>query len=263
MAVTKEASRKKIRQALDESEASARDLAPATTDTNFDEKPATGHDMPSAAASEALSNLRPSIVQGESTTEGALPTEIVVEEAFHKVTGMTVPMGQQFEPQFMASYIPRIIPWACNYSCGGADYPGLFTKSDVSEPPSKSPADANTEQRWRRTNGEALLTPGLYAQMLATRSEMQLAADWMLVPVARSQHWRWQVLQSAFIVCKQRLAPDADRQQNVTNLIDATKKIWERISTNAVIMAGVKKTSMDESKFCSRTTTLVSLANLS
>ena len=51
-----------------------------------------------------------------------------MEQAFSKVTGMTVPMGQDFEQQFMTSYIPRITPWACNYSCGGADYPNLFVE---------------------------------------------------------------------------------------------------------------------------------------
>ena len=41
--------------------------------------------------------------------------------------------------------------------------------------------------------------------MLATRPEMQVAGDWMLVPAARNLHWRYEVLHSAFMVCKQKV----------------------------------------------------------
>ena len=47
---------------------------------------------------------------------------------------------------------------------------------------------------WRRKENEALLTPGLYAQMLATRVESQVTGDWMLVPAAPNLHWRYEVL---------------------------------------------------------------------
>ena len=79
--------------------------------------------------------------------------EVVVEQAFNNVTGMTVPMGQDFEPQFMASYIPRTAPWACNYSCGGADHPGVFADWDMLQAPDGTDADADMEKRWRRTHG--------------------------------------------------------------------------------------------------------------
>ena len=59
-------------------------------------------------------------------------------------------------------------------------------------------------QRWRKLAGEAALVPGEYAQMLATRPEMQVAADWMLVPAARNLHWRYEVLHSAFMACMQK-----------------------------------------------------------
>ena len=84
----------------------------------------TGHDMPAERVADVLTDLRPSIVVGESTTHGALSTGVVVEQAFNKVIGLTIPMGNDFEPQFVASYIPRSAPWACNYSCGGVDHPG-------------------------------------------------------------------------------------------------------------------------------------------
>ena len=100
-------------------------LEKKTSDTAFDQKQATGHDLPSTSV-EVLADLRPSIVVGERTTQDALPQEVVVQSAFNKVTGMGVRMGQDFEPQFNASYMARAYPWALNYSCGGADYPDLF-----------------------------------------------------------------------------------------------------------------------------------------
>ena len=77
--------------------------------------------------------------------------------------------------------------------------------------------------------------------MLATRPELQVAADWMLVPSARNLHWRYEVLHSAFIVCKQRLGAEDDRQENLKQLLAATKRIWESISTNTVTMKGMKR----------------------
>ena len=64
--------------------------------------------------------------------------------------------------------------------------------------------------------------------MLATRPEMQVAGDWMLVPSDRNLHWRDEVLHRAFMVCKQQLSLDANRQQNLDQLVAATKHIWER-----------------------------------
>ena len=93
----------------------------------FDNKQATGHDVAPNDVGDLFSGVRPSIVVGEASTEATFAQEVVVEQAFNKVTGMTVPMGDKFEPQFEASYMPRSVPWALNYSCGGADFPGLFT----------------------------------------------------------------------------------------------------------------------------------------
>ena len=147
---------------------------------------------------------------------------VTVDTAFNKVTGMDVHMGSDFEQQFNPAYMSRVFPWALNYSCGGADYPGLFTDWDHA-----SEGDLDSEQhyetKWRRGHhGEEPLCPGPYAQMLATRVEMQVAGDWMLVPAARNLHWRYEVLHSAFIVCKQRLAPSSDMAQNLRNLLAAT-----------------------------------------
>ena len=202
------------------------------TSTNFDLKPSTYHDLPKAP-SECLSGQRPTIVAAESTTKDALPEEVVVEKALNKVTGMTVNMGHKFEDQFHGQYMSRIFPWALNYSCGGADYPDLFTNWESSSTTSRHP-----EKVWRKTHDEAVLRPGPYAQMLATRCEAQVAGDWMLVPSARNLHWRYEVLHSAFVTCKQRLSPDTDMKENLDSLLKATKFIWERISKNQAKIKG-------------------------
>ena len=105
---------------------------------------------------EVLTDLRPSIVHGERTTEGALSQEVFAEQAFNQVTGIAVPIGHDFEPQFVAPCIPRGAPWACNCICGGADYPGLFTDWDMLEVLEPHAPNAEERKPWRRKHEEAL-----------------------------------------------------------------------------------------------------------
>jgi hypothetical protein len=97
------------------------------------------------------------------------------------------------------------------------------------------------QQRWRKCHDEAALLPGEHAKMLSTRAEMQIAGDWMVVPGARNLHWRYQVLHSAFMVCKQKVSPGESLSENLTELIEATKKIWQRISSNSVVINEQKR----------------------
>ena len=89
--------------------------------------------------------------------------------------------------------MPRIFPAALNYDCGGADYPGLFATFQEDDADTLQEA---VQTRWRRIAGEAVVTPGIYKQMLATRPEKQISGDWLLVPAAQNLHWRWMVLRS-------------------------------------------------------------------
>ena len=77
--------------------------------------------------------------------------------------------------------------------------------------------------------------------VLAARPEMQVSSDWMLVPAARNLHWRYEVLHSAFMVCKQKVAPGESLQQNLDELIVAVRKIWECISKNTVSINNQKR----------------------
>ena len=77
-------------------------------------------------------------------------------------------------------------------------------------------------KRWRRIAGEAHLHPGDYAAMLATRAE---AADRMAVPIARNLHWRYAVLHSDFLTCKQKVAPGEALSHNLECLVEATKNM--------------------------------------
>ena len=130
-----------------------------------------------------------------------------------------------------------MFPWALNYDCGGPDYPDLFAdwqsieknvgKADVLD-------DANVfTNRWRRNAADAPLMPGEYAKMLATRPELQIAGDWMCVPSARNIHWRYEVLRSAFLVCKQKVPPGETLSENLDKILASLEKIWQKISSNA------------------------------
>ena len=96
---------------------------------------------------------------------------------------------------------------ALNYDCGGPEYPHLFSDWKEIDEGNTEELAGSVQERWRRIADEAPLLDGDYAAMLATRPESQLAGDWMAVPAARNLHWRYAVLHSAFLCCKQKVAP--------------------------------------------------------
>ena len=71
------------------------------------------------------------------------------------------------------------------------------------------------------------LSPAKYAQMLATRPELELSADWMFVPSARNLSWRYQVLHNAFTVVKIRTSKDTDHYQYLVKMLEAMKLVWK------------------------------------
>ena len=208
---------------------SANDLA----DSVFDMKQATMHDSVQSPQ-QLFEHVRPSIVTDEATSADTYTDEVILEQGLENVADMKVPMSNEFQEQFVSKYMPRIFPWALNYDCGGAEYPALFEKWDDMLADQDEMLARGIKQRWRKLAGEAALVPGEYAQMLATRPEMQVAGDWMLVPAARNLHWRYEVLHSAFLTCKQKVAPGESLQQNLDELLVAVRKIWERIAKNTV-----------------------------
>ena len=149
-------------------------------------------------APEDMQNLfehqRPVLVVGEGTTTHAIEKDVVAEFALGSVTEVKLEMSNEFENQFLTQYVPRIFPATLKYDCGGADYMDLFSSWCAEDDNS---IESAVRTRWRRLAGEAVLTPGAYAQMLATRPEKQIAGDWLLVPAAQNLHWRWMVLRSA------------------------------------------------------------------
>ena len=83
-----------------------------------------------------------------------------------------------------------------------------------------------------------MVTPGIYKQMLATRPEKQIAGDWFLVPAAQNLHWRWMVLKSAFLTCKQKVKPGDSSTDNLEALVEAAKTLWTRMKRGKVIIDG-------------------------
>ena len=63
----------------------------------------------------------------------------------------------------------------------------------------------------------------------------------MLVPACRNLQWRYTVLPSAFVVCKQKVAPGDTGKTNLTALIDGATKIWKRLQSGTITVGGVKR----------------------
>ena len=113
---------------------------------------------------------------------------VVVEHAVGSVNNIDLEMSKVFENQYLSKYMPSIFPASLNFHCGGADYPDLFAQFDESDPEAFATAVRNS---WGRMASGALVSPGVYSQMVSTRAESQLAKDWFLVPAARNLHWQW------------------------------------------------------------------------
>ena len=166
---------------------------PRSGESAVDNKQST---MPDAAgpAENVFEGARPSIVVGEASTQEEFRDETLAESALGQICDLQVKMANKFEDQFVSKYLPRIFPWALKFDCGGAEYPDLFSDWDALAEGCADYASLGIQERWRRIANEAVVTPGTYAQMLATRAEAQIAGDWMLVPAARNLHWRYAVL---------------------------------------------------------------------
>ena len=182
---------------------------------------------------DTFNGVRPSIVCGEGTAENVLADDVVMEHSLKNVAELSVSMSNSFQEQFIPQYFPRAFPWTLNYDCGGAEYPDLFRSEDAGD-------ERQPKQTWRRLDDEAILSPAEYAALLASRPEIQVAGDWLLVPGARSLHWRFTVLRKSFLLCKAKITPGQPLQENLDDLIAATQRLWKRIKTDVATIRGRK-----------------------
>ena len=180
--------------------------------------------------------VRPTIVLDEGEASNTFSQETLLQAGAPKVAGLDVKMSNEFQDQFISQYIARCFPWALNYDCGGADYPDLFADWESMEKSLGSEATHHLKARWRRFESSASLLPGPYAKMLASRPELQVSGDWMLVPAARNLHWRYAVLRSAFVNCKQSLHVEESMAENLDALLDALTLIWKKIEKNTAVV---------------------------
>ena len=58
----------------------------------------------------------------DSEASDALAPDTMVQEVFHKCSGLEVTMSNSFTEQFVSEYISKIFPWALNYTCRGPDF---------------------------------------------------------------------------------------------------------------------------------------------
>ena len=180
------------------------------------------------------------VLSKDSEASDAHAPDAMVEEVFHEVFGLQVTMYNSFIEQVVSEYMSKISPWPLNYTCGGPDFLNLFSnwKADA-----KAGRDAD-RNLWRRVHNEAVLSPGKCTQILAARPEIQLSADWMLVPAARNLHWKFQVLHNAFTVVKMRASKDTDHHNHLIQMLKPMQMIWPKIESNAVIIDVTRSTSM-------------------
>ena len=60
---------------------------------------------------------------------------------------------------------------------------------------------------WRRKGEEAMVIPRIYSQSSATHAGAQVAGVSTLLVTYRNLQWRFALLHSAFVVCKQNVVP--------------------------------------------------------
>ena len=63
----------------------------------------------------------------------------------------------------------------------------------------------------------------------------------MLVPATRNLHWRYTVLQSAFMMSKQKIAPGESMAENLELLIEGLENIWKKIGNNTAVIQKQKR----------------------
>ena len=201
----------------------------ADQETAFEMKQATMPDM-ATSGDNVFQGVRPTLVVDEGETRGTFSEPVITDVAMRDKTNiMNISTSNVFENQFVSYYNCRVFPWALNYDCGGPDYPDLFADWDWLQnnldKTGSTEARSGWRDRWRRT---LPLLPGEYAKMLATRPEMQLAGDWMCVPAARNLHWRYAVLHSAFLVCRQKVGTGESLHDNLDKLLASLEKYGTR-----------------------------------
>ena len=212
-------------------------------ETAFENKQPTMPDAESTDINEIFRSVRPNLVVDEASVDNALPQSLQTEFALSQVAGTTIEMSNKFVDQFVSRYLSSILPWSLNYACGGPEYPELFNLqawSDMENGITEA-EQLGIATRWRRLQTAPAVTPGLHAQHLATRSEAQLASDWMVIPAARNLHWRYSVLHKAFVTCKEKLAAGESLSVNLQQLVDASTSLLQRLHKGSVKIHGVAK----------------------
>ena len=127
---------------------------------------------------------------------------------YPKVAGLDVNMVNEFQGQVINNFAARVFQLGSELRLRWNRLPicirlfGFFRYAVCHE------ANAQLKSRWRRLESNAPLLPGPYAKMLACRPDLQVAIDWMTVPAVRHPRWRNTVMQSAFVLNKQRTNPD-------------------------------------------------------
>ena len=114
---------------LDMVAATSDQMINSTVVSNFNDKQSTMHDQ-ARSVQTSFEHMRPALVTDEAESPNAFAPEVVAEHAMKHIVDMPIQLSNQFEGQFISKYMPRILPWALHYDCGGAEYPDVFIDWD-------------------------------------------------------------------------------------------------------------------------------------
>ncbi len=176
--------------------------------------------MPDAAAApeELFQNVRPVAVLAEQDAGRLTESEDQMKFALSEYSNLTVKCTTRFEDQFNPMYMNRIFPWALCGENSGAEYPAFEVPDDAEEELLREHGKRTTGGR--RVAGSAMVTPQIFAKLLARRVEAQIAGDWSVVNAAHNLKMRWDSLKQSYIMCRLNVSSEVPAEVTANKLIE-------------------------------------------
>ncbi len=136
-------------------------------------------------------------------------------------------------------YMNRIFPWALCGENSGAEYPAFEVPDDAEEELLREHGKRTTGGR--RVAGSAVVTPQIFARLLARRVEAQIAGDWGVVNAAHNLKMRWDSLKQSYIMRRLNVSSDVPAEITATKLIEGLDCLYKRLALGTYKSHGVKR----------------------
>jgi len=197
--------------------------------------------MPDAASAqeELFQNVRPVAVLAEQDAGRLTEVEDQKKFALSKYSQLTVKCTTRFEDQWNPLYINKVFPWALCGENSGAEYPAFEISDDAEEELLRQHGKRSTGGR--RVAASAVVTPQIFAKLLARRVEAQIAGDWSVVNAAHNLKMRWDSLKQSYIMCRLYVSSEVPAEVTASKLIEALDSLYKRLSLGTYTSHGVKR----------------------